>query len=81
MNARASRLYACAGETEKKKTVLRARQNKKTGDYVNTTFHFPEIMINNITGDVHDSEAMCPEYKVVAVRIRKSKGKYKQVLT
>lgn len=45
---------------------------------LSTTFHFPEIMINNITGDVHDSEAMCPEYKVVAVRIRKSKGKFKE---
>lgn len=43
---------------------------------LSTTFHFPDIMINNITGDVHDSEAKCPEYKVVAVRIRKSKGKY-----
>lgn len=47
---------------------------------LSTTFHFPDIMINNITGDVHDSEAMCPEYKVVAVRIRKSKGKFKQLL-
>ncbi len=46
---------------------------------VSTTFHFPEIMINNITGDVHDSEAMCPEYKVVAVKLRKSKGKFKQL--
>ncbi len=45
---------------------------------LSTTFHFPEIMINNLTGDIHDSEAKCPEYKVVAVRIRKSKGKYKQ---
>lgn len=44
---------------------------------LSTTFHFPDIMINNVTGDVHDSEAKCPEYKVVAVRIRKSKGKYK----
>ncbi len=47
---------------------------------LSTTFHFPEIMINTITGDVHDSEAMCPEYKVVAVRIRKSKGKFKTQL-
>jgi formate dehydrogenase major subunit len=47
---------------------------------LSTTFHFPDIMINNITGDVHDSEAMCPEYKVVAVRIRKSKGKFKKAL-
>ena len=46
---------------------------------LSTTFHFPDIMVNNITSDVHDSEAMCPEYKVVAVRIRKSKGKFKQM--
>lgn len=46
---------------------------------LSTTFHFPEIMINNLTGDVHDSEAKCPEYKVVAVRIRKSKGKFKKL--
>ncbi len=41
---------------------------------MSTTFHFPEIMVNLITSDVHDSEAKCPEYKVVAVKIRKSKG-------
>ncbi len=40
---------------------------------LSTTFHFPEIMVNLITSDVHDSEAKCPEYKVVAVRIRKSR--------
>ena len=38
---------------------------------VSTTFHFPEILINKITSDVLDSEADCPEYKVVAVDIRK----------
>ena len=42
---------------------------------LSTTFHFPEIMINNLTSDEHDSEALCPEYKVVAVRIRKSRGR------
>jgi len=42
---------------------------------LSTTFHFPEIMVNNITSDVHDTEAKCPEYKVVSVRIRKSRGK------
>ncbi|MGB5402451.1 formate dehydrogenase subunit alpha [Robiginitalea sp.] len=47
---------------------------------LSTTFHFPDIMVNTITSDIHDSEAMCPEYKVVAVRIRKSKGKFKQLL-
>ena len=44
---------------------------------LSTTFHFPEVMVNIITSDVHDTEAMCPEYKVVAVRIRKSKGLHK----
>jgi formate dehydrogenase major subunit len=40
---------------------------------LSSTFHFPEIMLNLITSDVHDSEAMCPEYKVVSCRIRKAK--------
>lgn len=44
---------------------------------MSTTFHFPELMINNITSSQHDSEALCPEYKVVAANIRKSKGKFK----
>lgn len=44
---------------------------------LSSTFHFPEIMLNIITSDEHDTEAMCPEYKVVSCRIRKSKGKYK----
>ena len=44
---------------------------------LSTTFHFPEVMLNIITSDEHDSEALCPEYKVVAVNIRKSKGSYK----
>jgi formate dehydrogenase major subunit len=45
---------------------------------LSTTFHFPEKMVNNITSDLHDLEALCPEYKVVSVNIRKSKGQYKQ---
>lgn len=44
---------------------------------LSSTFHFPEIKMNDITSSVSDSDAMCPEYKVVAVNIRKSKGKYK----
>ncbi|MGE0566463.1 MAG: molybdopterin dinucleotide binding domain-containing protein, partial [Bacteroidia bacterium] len=47
---------------------------------LSSTFHFPEIMLNNITSDEHCTEAMCPEYKVVSCRIRKSKGKYKKQL-
>jgi formate dehydrogenase major subunit len=46
---------------------------------MSTTFHFPEIMVNLITRDIHDSEAKCPEYKVVAVKIRRSKGEYAKV--
>jgi len=34
-----------------------------------STFHFPEIMMNIVTGNEHDSEAKCPEYKVVAVDV------------
>ena len=51
-----------------------------TEGIISTTFHFPEIMINNLIGDIHCSEAMSPEYKVVAVRIRKIKGKFKQLV-
>jgi len=43
---------------------------------LSTTFHFPEIMVNNITSDEHCTEAYCPEYKVVSVKIRKSKGEF-----
>ncbi len=46
---------------------------------LSSTFHFPDIMLNNITSDEHCSEALCPEYKVVAVRIRKSKGKQRLI--
>ena len=44
---------------------------------LSSTFHFPDIRMNDLTSSISDSEAMCPEYKVVAVNIRKSKGKYK----
>jgi formate dehydrogenase major subunit len=68
-------------ESPRGKVDVRARitDEVKPG-ILSTTFHFPDIMVNNITSDIHDSEAMCPEYKVVAVRIRKSKGKYKKQL-
>ena len=41
---------------------------------LSSTFHFPEINLNVLGSDEHDIEALCPEYKVIAVRIRKSKG-------
>ncbi|NNF33453.1 MAG: formate dehydrogenase subunit alpha [Saprospiraceae bacterium] len=65
-------------ESPRGKVDIKARITDEVNPGVfSTTFHFPEIMVNNITSDVHDTEAMCPEYKVVSVRIRKSKGKYK----
>ncbi|MBP7239991.1 MAG: formate dehydrogenase subunit alpha, partial [Saprospiraceae bacterium] len=33
---------------------------------LSSTFHFPEVKMNDLTSSVSDSEAMCPEYKVVA---------------
>ena len=40
---------------------------------LSSNFNFPEIMLNNITCEVHDTEALCPEYKVVSCRILKAK--------
>lgn len=68
-------------ESPRGKVDVRARLTDEVNPGIlSTTFHFPEIMVNNITSDVHDTEAMCPEYKVVSVRIRKSKGKYKPIV-
>jgi formate dehydrogenase major subunit len=67
--------------SERGKVDVKARiSNEVKPGILSTTFHFPEIMVNMITSDVHDSEAKCPEYKVVAVDIRKSKGKYKSLI-
>ena len=69
--------YICIESPRGKVDVKAKITDQVNKGVLSTTFHFPEIMINNITGDIHDSEAKCPEYKVVAVRIRKSKGKHK----
>ena len=37
-----------------------------------TTFHFPEVLINEVTSEVTDEETKCPEYKVVAVDLLKA---------
>jgi formate dehydrogenase major subunit len=56
------------------KVDLKARvtQEVKPG-VLSTTFHFPEVLVNILTSGVMDSEAMCPEYKVVAVDVRKAR--------
>ncbi len=71
--------YICLESPRGKIDVKVQVTDKVNKGILSTTFHFPEIMVNKITSDVHDSEAKCPEYKVVAVRIRKSKGKFKQM--
>lgn len=64
--------------SERGKVDVRARVSEDVKQGVlSSTFHFPDIMLNNITSNVSDSEAMCPEYKVVSVDIRKSKGVHK----
>jgi formate dehydrogenase major subunit len=65
-------------ESPRGKVDIKARITDEVNEGIlSTTFHFPEIMVNMITSDEHCSEAKCPEYKVVAVKIRKSKGVYK----
>lgn len=61
-------------ESARGKVDIKARITDEVRPGVlSTTFHFPEVMVNNITSDISDSEAKCPEYKVVACRIRKAK--------
>lgn len=56
------------------KVDLKARltDGLKSG-VLSTTFHFPEVLVNVLTSGIADSEAKCPEYKVVAVDIRKAR--------
>jgi predicted molibdopterin-dependent oxidoreductase YjgC len=39
---------------------------------VRTTFHFPDVLINEVTSAITDEETKCPEYKVVAVDVLKA---------
>ncbi|MEQ8323955.1 MAG: formate dehydrogenase subunit alpha [Vicingaceae bacterium] len=56
------------------KVDLKARVSDQVkAGVLSTTFHFPEVLVNILTSGVTDSEAMCPEYKVVAVDIRKAR--------
>lgn len=66
--------FVCV-ESARGKVDLKANitEDVKPG-VLSSTFHFPEINLNVIGSDEHDILALCPEYKVVAVRIRKSKG-------
>jgi len=61
-------------ESERGKVDIKARVSDEIKRGVlSTTFHFPEVLVNDLTSSISDSEAMCPEYKVVSVRIRKAR--------
>ena len=59
----AVRLFSDRGEIQLNAIL----SNKVKPGVLFTTFHFPELMVNRVTSDEHDSETLCPEYKVVAV--------------
>jgi len=55
-------------------THLRAKLSEEVGPHVLfTTFHFPEVAINQLTSCVLDQDAGTPEFKVAAVAIEKTK--------
>jgi formate dehydrogenase major subunit len=59
------RLSSARGEVE---LEARVTDEVKSG-ILYTTFHFPEAMVNNVTGQGCDSDTMCPEYKVIAADV------------
>ena len=61
------RLFSARGEVPLK---ARVTDEVKPG-ILYTTFHFPDALVNNVTGQGHDAETLCPEYKVVAVDVEK----------
>jgi len=69
--------YVCIISARGKIDVMAHITDEVRPGILSSTFHFPEVKMNDLTSSVSDSEAMCPEYKVVAVNIRKSKGQYK----
>ena len=58
-------LLSARGEVELEANVT---EEVKPG-ILYTTFHFPENMVNNVTGQGCDADTMCPEYKVVAADV------------
>jgi len=71
--------FVCVESPRGKVDIKAVLTDEMKPGILSSTFHFPEVMLNIITSDEHCTEAMCPEYKVVSCRIRKSKGKHKQV--
>ncbi len=67
------RLYSGRGEVSLKVEVT----PKVKEGIVFTTFHFPEHMVNMVTGHGKDEETMCAEYKVSAVEVQKISNQFK----
>ena len=72
-NGDIARLYSGRGEVSLKVEVT----DKVKEGIVFTTFHFPEHMVNMVTGDCKDEETKCAEYKVSAVQVQKISNKFK----
>jgi predicted molibdopterin-dependent oxidoreductase YjgC len=68
-----ARLYSGRGEVALKVEVT---DTVKEG-VVFTTFHFPEHMVNMVTGYGKDEETKCAEYKVSSVEIQKISNQFK----
>ena len=68
-----ARLYSKRGEVSLKVEVT---EKVKEG-VVFTTFHFPEHMVNMVTGHGKDEETKCAEYKVSSVEVQKISNKFK----
>ncbi len=67
------KLYSCRGEVALKIEVT----DKVKEGIVFTTFHFPEHMVNMVTGNGKDEETMCAEYKVSSVEVQKISNQFK----
>src|SRR6056300_970023 len=70
------RLYSGRGEVALKVEVT----DKVKQGIVFTTFHFPEHMVNMVTGHGKDEETMCAEHKVSAVEVQKISNQFKTTI-
>ena len=68
-----ARLYSGRGQVALKVEVT----DKVKEGIVFTTFHFPEHMVNMVTGHGKDEETMCAEYKVSSVQIQRISNQFK----
>ena len=68
-----ARLYSGRGEVALKVEVT----DKVKEGVVFTTFHFPEYMVNMVTGHGKDEETKCAEYKVSSVEVQKISNQFK----